>query len=576
MSGFNPDFQPSPRRRARQQLIETLERLRVEVEPIRAAAAAINSDRLDELEDQPYEPQRENLLQVLTAIGRLLAAHLPQPRHRVVHGVELISRALGEAYFPLPDTPPADRDGAHRFLRESLGILGLALARAETRARLTYPGFPEIGGAAVMTTTNQAIGAAQGMVTTLSRFVRALDTIRQEENTAPEFEPQSDLVRIFALDMMLEIDIARAILRIDSVDHSVTLDLPGLTNIIAQTRGAGVNFQANVRAWFSRLSDRLKIASEDVDIHIQSLIAGLTALGGMLEPADEGQTGEAEIDWPVPTPDTSWADASGTDAIGLWASFDVPAKNGRKVTQRLRWIPPGTFRMGSPKSEEGRWRNEDLSEPITFAAGYWMFDTPCTQALWEAVMGGPSPSGFKGRNRPVENVPFHGIKGVKGVREFVQQLNSLKPNLNLSLPSEAQWEYACRAGDMDNATYAGPAIVDGKDNAAVLDKIAWWGTNSGGTHDVRGKEANKWGLYDMLGNVWEWCADEYAPTHADAPRDGAARGAGGASRAAKRVIRGGSWSFGARGVRAAFRLGVDPGDRDGDLGFRCARVQEQS
>ncbi len=135
-------------------------------------------------------------------------------------------------------------------------------------------------------------------------------------------------------------------------------------------------------------------------------------------------------------------------------------------------------------------------------------------------------------------------------------------------------------------------------DAPVLDAIAWYGGNSGvgfeldngldvssfqekqydekraGTHPVAQKRANPWGLHDMLGNVWEWCADAWHNSYEDAPADGAARPGGGA--ATDRVIRGGSWFYDARGVRAAYRRGYDPAGRSGDLGFRCARVQSVS
>ena len=154
-----------------------------------------------------------------------------------------------------------------------------------------------------------------------------------------------------------------------------------------------------------------------------------------------------------------------------------------------------------------------------------MFATPCTQALWEALMG-ENPSEFKSADRPVESVSWDACE------EFVKKLNKRIHGLELSLPSEAQWEYACRAGTT-TSTYAGPLEIKGTNNAPILDAIAWYGGNSGhgfdlengydasgweekqypfdkaGTRPVAKKRANPWGLYDMLGNVWEWCADEW-------------------------------------------------------------------
>jgi formylglycine-generating enzyme required for sulfatase activity len=290
----------------------------------------------------------------------------------------------------------------------------------------------------------------------------------------------------------------------------------------------------------------------------------------------------------------SWVSDMGTDQYGNWVSFTVAGQDGAPVTQRMRWIPPGDFLMGSPKDEAGRYDAEGPQTPVHFATGFWLFDTPCTQALWQAVMGS-NPSYFQSPDRPVESVSFFDAQG------FISRLNQMVPGLALSLPSEARWEYACRAGSAE-ATYAGDLTILGANNAPVLDPIAWYGGNSGqgfdlpngydannwtdrqypdtraGTHPVARKAPNRWGLYDMLGNVWEWCDDVWHDTHDGAAADGAARtvAPGNASGAAGRVIRGGSWDRGARRVRAAYRDGDDPSSRDVNLGFRCARVQEQS
>jgi sulfatase modifying factor 1 len=278
-----------------------------------------------------------------------------------------------------------------------------------------------------------------------------------------------------------------------------------------------------------------------------------------------------------------WASGWGQDRFGVFVEFSLSG-----VTQRLRWIPPGRFSMGSPKSEPGRWEAEGPQHEVTVGHGCWLFDTPCTQALWQAVMGN-NPSRFKSPTRPVETVSFEHAQG------FLSRINAQLPGLELVLPSEAQWEYACRAGT-SVATYAGEMRILGERNAPVLDAIAWYGGNSGvgfelddgedssgwpekqhaddrvGTRPVGMKAPNPWGLYDMLGNVWEWCADHWHNRYDGAPSDGSAWIDSGEG-AAYRVVRGGAWGVGARGVRAAFRFHYAPAYRRSNLGFRCARVQ---
>jgi formylglycine-generating enzyme required for sulfatase activity len=157
-------------------------------------------------------------------------------------------------------------------------------------------------------------------------------------------------------------------------------------------------------------------------------------------------------------------------------------------------IPAGTYTMGSPPDESGRWEDEKQKE-VTVAS-LWVWETATTQAQWRAVMG-TDPSYFKGDDRPVERVSWHDCCS------FCEKLNALlgqqHPDVGpFRLPTEAEWEYACRAGT------TGPLNVPG----ATLDEVAWHNGNSGGeTHPVKQKKPNAWGLYDMLGNVCEWCQD---------------------------------------------------------------------
>ena len=275
-----------------------------------------------------------------------------------------------------------------------------------------------------------------------------------------------------------------------------------------------------------------------------------------------------------------WARGWGQDRYGVFVEIRVGS-----VVQRLRWIPSGTFRMGSPETEAGRYEWEGPRHDVELTEGFWLADTPCTQELWQEVMG-ENPSHLKSPRRPVEQVSWDDC------RKFLETLNARQPDLELRLPTEAQWEYACRAGT-ETATWLGDLEVVGINNAPILDEIAWYGGNSGvdfdltegedsssspekqyphvkaGTRELKLKRPNPWGLYDMLGNVWEWCSDYWAESYPESSRTdpiGPEDGAG-------RVIRGGSWGDRARYVRAASRSWRPPGGRYRSLGFRLSRGQ---
>lgn len=246
-----------------------------------------------------------------------------------------------------------------------------------------------------------------------------------------------------------------------------------------------------------------------------------------------------------------WAVAAGRDRYGLWADAEV-----KGVQLRFRWIPPGRFRMGSPESEEGRYDDEGPQHSVTWTEGRWLADAPVTQALWEAVMG-KNPSRFPGADRPVVQVSWNKCK------VFLGRLEKLTPALAARMPTEAEWEHACRAGT-ETATWLG-------DDASLRHAIAWYEANAGGeAHPVRAKAPNPLGLYDMLGNVHEWCEDLSGDYSTDDLVDPPAF----ARTGSRRVFRGDSWLSVARHVRAAYRDAHHPGDAYGDLGFRLARGQE--
>lgn len=212
-------------------------------------------------------------------------------------------------------------------------------------------------------------------------------------------------------------------------------------------------------------------------------------------------------------------------------------------------IPGGHFTMGSTFGEG----NEKPATEVTIRRPYWLGRTEVTQGQWEAMMGS-NPSNFKGTNRPVEQVSWDDAMAFcRKLTERERAAGRLPEGYVYTLPTEAQWEYACRAGTTGN--YAGN-----------LDAMGWYASNSGSTtHPVGQKQANAWGLYDMHGNVWEWCLDGYANYPGGNVTDPAA-----ASPGSNRVDRGGSWSNSADNCRSAGRSWVGQVFRWFDLGFRLA------
>jgi formylglycine-generating enzyme required for sulfatase activity len=246
-----------------------------------------------------------------------------------------------------------------------------------------------------------------------------------------------------------------------------------------------------------------------------------------------------------------WTVAAGRDRYGLWADAEI-----KGVPLRFRWIPPGRFRMGSPETEEGRWPDEGPQRMVTWTEGRWFADAPVTQALWEAVMP-YHPSRSKGADRPADQISWNDC------HTFLDQLKRLAPQLAARIPGEAEREYAARAGTA-TATWLG-------DDPALRDTIAWYDDNSGGgSHPVRRKEPNPWGLYDMLSNVYEWCEDtydEYSVADLVNPRPRS-------HMRPERVLRGGAWFLNAGHVRSARRRAYIPGVAYDFVGFRLARGQE--
>jgi formylglycine-generating enzyme required for sulfatase activity len=242
----------------------------------------------------------------------------------------------------------------------------------------------------------------------------------------------------------------------------------------------------------------------------------------------------------------------------------VPKSSGNSETSEaftsystgmeLILVPADEFEIGSPSEEKDRFDYECSAHKVMIKNSFYMGKYPVSQKQWKKIMG-KNPSHFKGEDRPVEMVSWN------EVQKFVKKLNEKEGTDKYRLPSEAEWEYACRAGSKTKYYFG--------NEGSKLNEYAWYAENSGSqTHPIGQKKPNSWSLYDMHGNVWEWVQDKWHENYKNSPADGSAWEDENCS---YRVSRGGSWFCDAELCRSTSRFKRDPEKHISNVGFRLLR-----
>ena len=292
-----------------------------------------------------------------------------------------------------------------------------------------------------------------------------------------------------------------------------------------------------------------------------ALVLGVVLIGYWALAPGPTDTPETLKSMPSPTPKiiaTTTQTPKATPTVSPTPVITQGADNKtftNSIDMEFVLITAGEFDMGSQSNEKGRNDNEGPVHHVKISNVFYMGKYVVTQKQWRDVMGN-NPSFFKGDNLPVEQVLWN------DAMEFIKKLNEKEGGNKYRLPTEAEWEYAARAGTTTRYSFG--------DNESKLGDYAWYDANSGSkTHDVGQKNPNPWGLYDMHGNVWEWVQDIYHNSYSGAPEDGTSWESGGGF---DRVLRGAAWDWPVGGCQSAFRGYAGPTGRSSSIGFRLLRV----
>ncbi len=471
-----------------------------------------------EAEDEVLGPK---LSLAMSATRHLLAVHRPQPTWRVPLDIAVLERALRN--WPQPPPLDADLDHARTRTRANIRVVraGLLAALEDLlpTARRAFAWVYRIAeGRRDVTDEDRE---------KIKRALAGLDQFAQRvagllgDGATPGFVHQGEMVTFFVKDMTLQIDLARLHLTVND-QH---LDVPALVDVIESVGDASDGFRANVIEWGGQVDDRLRTNTEDLTSVVTRVVADILGWAGNIG----GLAAPAHI---VPEPDDP-----------NWVR-----------------IEPGTFLMGIPEEETKDWGFSELDKrarpqhEVTIPRAFLLGKYPVTVSEY-AIFA-------RETNRPWNKPDFEQtdrhpavMVGFDDAVAYAAWLSD-RTGHRYRLPTEAEWEYACRAGTT-TARYWGNEYDRKRMHVSAI-----------GTAEVGSYLPNPWGLHDMLGNVWEWCADTWHDGYQDAPTDGSAWGA---SDQGPRVVRGGSWIVDRRYYRSGVRLRFS-GDPSSRVGLRLART----
>ena len=583
MSQNAPSPPLPPGRQAEIELETAIERIIGHLGEMPRIMAAINDDT----------PQRRTAEKLLVLGQSLQEAHGNGPGN----DIHAVLAGLGQAarlWLETEDDPNEPPPPAVVLLTGTITFIARATERAERAASLLGFGAgpqQELVAPVSRAENEQLLRTLATRIDAVRRELRALVTAA---SGSVSIETEPDVVRGYAAGMTVEIDLADLHL---AVGHRKT-SLSGLARATLAMAEMTGDFAATIRHWGNRASDGVQAGTSRMIAVVNKAVAGVgTITKAVMRRNAPGRTTPGQTN---------------PDEIERGATAPPLIRRDGPDYPEMVLIPSGDFMMGAPEEESRREGTDDIDggarpvHQVTVPQPFWMGRYPVTRGEFAAFIAGSGYQmpdgaytyerdangkwGYEHRaNRNWRNPGFEQTNRDPVVcvshtdaLAYIDWLNR-RTGGGYRLPSEAEWEYAARAGTT-TARYWGNGMEQAHLYANMADQSLrkHLGAAAEGTRYTTGYDgfvftspvgsfrANKFGLHDVLGNVWEWCADPWHATYDGAPPEASVWLRGGA---ADRVIRGGSWFDVARGVRAAFRLGFDPAFRDDSLGFRCARVQ---